>query len=342
MSAGDDQDPLPLFAEDAAWDDVQAALEAFDLADGLPQTPPTERRLAEMLGDADAPDEPLDLMPPLFGGLTPRAVAYNCVLAGCAPGALPVVMAAARACLAPEFNLLGLLTTTGTPAIAVIVHGPAATALGMNAGGNCLGPGNRANAALGRAVALVTRNIGGARAGVGDMATMGQPGKYGFCFAESDADLLPPLPSRLGLEPGASAVTVLGVSGTVEVLPLDDRDTGEAILSPIAAAMLGTGALAGSGRKREPGDQVFLLPPELAEALRDRGWDLARVQDFLFAAHEIEFPGVVHYRSDLPVARSARDIHPILTGGAGVKMTYLPLWAGGSLIQTREIEALGR
>ena len=340
----DDSEPLPRFAADADPDKVRAMLEALDLADGLPMVAPTDARMAAMLAGAGDPARSLGFMPPLFGEITVEAVAYNCVLAGCVPAELPVVLTAAVACLADDFNLLGLLTTTGTPAVAVAVHGPVARQLGMNDGINCLGPGNRANAAIGRALALALRNIGGARAGTGDMATMGQPGKYGFAFAESAPDLmpdiLPGLAARRGLAPDADAVTVLGVSGTVEVLPLDDRDSGEAILQPIAAAMIGAGAASGSGRARPPGEQVFLLPPEIAEGLRRHGWDLARIRQYLFDLRRIDIAGVATFEAAGPVASAPEAIHPILTGGPGVKMTYLPLWMGGTITQTRELIAL--
>ena len=117
------------------------------------------------------------MMPPMFGDITPDAVAYQCVIAGCQPPELPVVLAAATAILEPDFNLLGIATTTGTACVALCVHGPIARKLGINAGTNCLGPGNRANASIGRALQLCIRNIGGARAETGDMnATRSLPG----------------------------------------------------------------------------------------------------------------------------------------------------------------------
>ena len=90
----------------------------------------------------------------MFGDITPDAVAYQCVIAGCRPAELPVVLAAAEATLEPDFNLLGIATTTGTACVALCVHGPIARKLGINAGTNCLGPGNRANASIGRALQL--------------------------------------------------------------------------------------------------------------------------------------------------------------------------------------------
>lgn len=329
---------LPLVSDTAGFNETQAMLATAELSDGLPLVPPTKARLAAMLEGIAEPDRSHGLLPPLYGDLTPRAVAFQCMLAGCVPAEVPVVLSAAIACLDPAFNILGLLTTTGTPAVATIVHGPVAEHLGMNAGTNCLGPGTRANAVIGRAISLVLRNIGGAREGSGDMATMGQPGKYSFCCAEAPPSLYPSLAERQGID--GDAVTVLGVSGTMEVLPMDDRDTPEAILTPVAAAMITAGAAASAGRVREPGQQVFLLPPELAAGLDKHGWSTGDMQQFLFETQSIKMPGLMSLTSARPIAKMPEDILPIITGGPGIKMTYLPLWAGGSAIQTRVLQSL--
>jgi hypothetical protein len=261
-----------------------------------------------------------------------EAVAYNCILAGCRPSELPVVLTAVEAAMEDAFNLLGVLSTTGTAAVAVCVHGPIVGELGMNAGGNILGPGNRANACIGRAVSLIMRNVGGARAGIGDMATMGQPGKYTFCFAERAHRAFPPLPVRRGFGGDESCVTVLGVSGTAEVLPADPGDTPELVLQPVAAAMNAAIDVTGAKRPRERGEQVFLLPPEMADRISAGGWNLRRVQEYLFG---------VHVPDNHPVARTPEDMHPIVTGGAGVKMTHLPLWSGGTRTITRRVRKFG-
>jgi hypothetical protein len=328
------ENELPLVEETARWEDVQAALESEGLSDGLPLVPPTRRRLEAMLAAVDVPGLSYGQMPPLFGDLTAANVAYNCVLAGARPLELPIVMAAARACLEPEFNLLGILTTTGTTAVAVLVHGPIARRLGLNAATNCLGPGNRANACIGRALALVLRNVAGARPEIGDMATMGQPGKYTCCFAENDEALLPPLPARRGLAANADAVSVLGISGTAEILPSGEADSPEAILRPVAVAMQSAIVVSSAVRKRERGEQVMLVPPEMVRQITRHGWDLARAQRYLFETRE----GVGEsLAAALPVAERPEDIHLIVTGGAGVKMTYLPLWAGGTKVVTRPL-----
>ncbi|WP_421998249.1 hypothetical protein [Reyranella sp.] len=319
----------PVVEEATGWENAQQILADAELSDGLPLVPPTRRRLEAMVAGLADRTQSHGMMPPLFGDLTPETVAYQCVIAGCLPAELPVVLAAAVATLEAEFNLLGIATTTGTACVALCVHGPVARRLGLNAGTNCLGPGNRANACIGRALALCLRNIGGARAEVGDMATMGQPGKYTFCFAERDDGPFPTLAARRGLGPAASAVTVLGLSGTAEVLPDDGEGaTPEAILAPIAEGMRAAIVMSSVHRKNERGEQVFLLPLEMAEKIvRHDGWDLARVQRYLFDQGQAVGG----------IARAPDAIHPILTGGAGVKMTYLPVWGGGSETVTRAV-----
>jgi hypothetical protein len=316
----------PLFSGDIGWDAAQAALLEAELADGLPSVVPTEARLEAMLAERE-PGLSFGFMPPLFGEIRAEAVAWCCVIAGCRPAEFPVVLQAAIATLEPEFNLLGIQTTTGTPSVAALVHGPVANALGMNAGTNCLGPGNRANACIGRALRLVLTNIGGARPLVGDMATMGQPAKYGMAFAEGTHPWAQPLHARRGLGPGDGAVTVIGLSGTIEVLPEAGAATPEAVLRPALAAMRGAREAASGGRKRDPGEQFLLLPPEMADVIAKGGWTLERGQEFLWREPG---PGGL-------IARAPADIHIIITGGAGVKMTCLVPWGGGTMCVTRRV-----
>ena len=316
----------PVVDDTASWESAQQILTDAELSDGLPLVPPTRRRLEAMVAGVAGRSDSHGLMPPLFGDITPNSIAYQCVIAGCRPAELPVVLAAAEAILEPDFNLLGIATTTGTACVALCIHGAIARRLGVNAGTNCLGPGNRANASIGRALQLTIRNVGGARSDVGDMATMGQPGKYTLCFAERNDGPFPTLTARRGLGADASAITVMGISGTAEVLPGDGEGaTPEAILSPIATAMRAAIVMSSMSRRNERGEQVFLLPLEMAEKIvRHDGWDIARVQRYLFDEGQ-------------GAARAPDAIHAIVTGGAGYKMSYLPIWGGGSQTVTRPL-----
>ena len=316
----------PVVDEATGWEAAQRILTEAELSDGLPLVPPTLRRLEAMVAGVAGRTDSLGMMPPMFGDITPESVAYQCVIAGALPAELPVVLLASRAILEPDFNLLGIATTTGSACVALCVHGPIARKLGVNAGTNCIGPGTRANACIGRALQLTLRNIGGARSETGDMATIGQPGKYTFCFAERADGPFPTLTERHGIGRDVDAITVMGVSGTAEVLPGDGEGaTPEAILDPIVAAMRAEIVMSGQVRKNQRGEQVLLLPLELAEKIaRHDAWDLKRVQQYLFDKGD-------------GVASAPEAIHPIVTGGAGYKMAYLPIWGGGSQTVMRKL-----
>jgi len=316
----------PVVDESTTWEAAQKALGDAELSDGLPLVPPTRRRLEAMVAGISDRARSHGNMPPMFGDITPETVAYQCVIAGALPEELPVVLMAAQAILDPDFNLLGIATTTGSACVALCVHGPIARKLGVNALTNCIGPGTRANACIGRALQLCIRNIGGARSETGDMATMGQPGKYTLCFAERNDGPFPTLPERLGLARDASAITVMGISGTAEVLPSDGEGaTPEAILDPIVAGMRAEIVMSGQVRKNQRGEQVFLLPLEMAQKIaRHDAWDIKRIQQYIFDKGE-------------GVALAPEAIHPIVTGGAGYKMAYLPIWGGGSQTVVRKL-----
>ena len=316
----------PVVDEATGWEDAQRILTEAELSDGLPLVPPTRRRLEALVAGVAARTESHGMMPPMFGDISVESVAYQCVLAGALPAELPVVLAAATATLEPDFNLLGIATTTGSAGVALCVHGPIAQKLAINSGTNCIGPGTRANACIGRALQLCLRNIGGARSETGDMATMGQPAKYTLCFAERNDSPFPSLTERHGLGKDVSAITIMGISGTAEVLPGDGEGaTPEAILDPVAAGMRAEIVMSGQTRKNQRGEQVLLLPLELAQKIaKHDAWDLKRIQQYLFDKGD-------------DVASSPDAIHPIVTGGAGYKMAYLPIWGGGSQTVMRKL-----
>ena len=167
-------------------DPIEACFER-GWSDGLPVVPPTPERVFAMLkGTTRRPDEIVGRIPPDYADCTVEKAAINAVLAGCKPEYFPVVLAAIEASLAPDFGLHGVLCTTNFIGPVVMVNGPIARAIGMNSGVNALGQGNRANATIGRSLQLVVRNVGGGRPGEIDRATLGNPGKYTFCFAEDE------------------------------------------------------------------------------------------------------------------------------------------------------------
>ena len=145
--------------------------------DGLPVVPPTEDAVREMLSAVNAdPSHSLGVMQPRNSRATLEKLAINAVMAGCKPEHFPVVVAAVKAALHEGYNLAGTAATTGGANQVMIVNGPVAPKLGIQADAGCFGPGFRANAAIGRALRLIVRNVAGLTPGEMDKATLSSPG----------------------------------------------------------------------------------------------------------------------------------------------------------------------
>src|SRR5688572_32774618 len=116
-----------------------------------------------MLAYCDRPwDEPVAKVAPRYGEATSLRLAANAVMAGCRPQYFPLVVLAIEAMCEEPFNLYGVQATTHMCTPLVIVNGPVALELAMNAGHNAFGPGTQSNAAIGRAIHLALLNTGGA------------------------------------------------------------------------------------------------------------------------------------------------------------------------------------
>jgi len=267
--------------EPGAHEDEAEFFFARGWTDGLPVVPPTPARVLRMLAGATrAADEVVAVVPPDLVACTVEKVAINAVLAGCLPEHLPVVLAAVEAACTDEFNAHGLLATTWFAGPVVVVNGPIARAIGMNAAGNCLGQGNRANATIGRALQLVIRNVGGGRPGEVDRATLGNPGKYTFCFAEreDDSPWEPLAHERAGTAPGTSAVTLFAGSGVQGIADQLSR-TPESLARTYAACLRANF----HPKFVMAADAMLVVSPEHARVVRDAGWTKARLREELDA-----------------------------------------------------------
>ena len=106
-------------------------------------------------------------------------------MAGCLPEHMPVVITALQAMLEPSFNLAGIVATTHPYWPLVIVSGRAVRDLGMATQESIFsGGGARANMVIGRAIRLVTWNLGGAYPRRPVQEIMGHPGRMAYCIAE--------------------------------------------------------------------------------------------------------------------------------------------------------------
>lgn len=206
--------------------------------DGLPVVPPTPERVLRMLsGTRRAADEVVAVMPPDMADVTVEKIAINCVMAGCKPTYLPVVIAAIEAVCDHDFAIHGVMATTMGATPVMVVNGPIRHELDMNMGLGALGQGNRANATIGRALRLVIRNIGGARPGGTERSTFANPMKFTMCFAEwEERSCWDPLHVDRGFEPDDSVVTVFAMSGGPTLI-MDERSLdGDSLAGSLGAA----------------------------------------------------------------------------------------------------------
>ncbi len=196
--------------------DTPENLNKFFLNNGwtsyMPIVLPTEERVAEMLkGTSRKPDEKVGEMAPS----SPHAawfynveqVAVNAVMAGARPEFLPVILALA------SIGTTSLFTSTNSFTSMVCVNGPIRNEIKMNMSTGALGPFNHANASIGCAWTLISRNLGGGVIpGLNYMGSQGQGHNYNnLCFAERE-ERLPlgwnPFHVQKGYRPEESVVSV--------------------------------------------------------------------------------------------------------------------------------------
>jgi len=177
--------------------------------DGLPIIPPTKEMVAAMLkGTKHKADEVVatSIWPEKWTA-TVEKVAINGVMAGCRPEYMPVLLATVEAWA--KWDNDSTIRSTNSFSYMQVVNGPIRKEIGMNAGIYAMGPGNQANASIGRALRLFIINLGGGQAGVNMMATQGNPSAYSFCLPENEeASPWGPLSVDMGFKSGDSTVTI--------------------------------------------------------------------------------------------------------------------------------------
>src|SRR5258706_3427471 len=263
----------------AEFDEFRRFADARGWGDGLPLVPPTDDKVALMLGGRD-PKGTLGAIPPGYGEATLEVLAANAVMAGCEPRAFPVIVAAVEAMLEPQFNLAGVQATTHPVAPLLVVHGPVPAELGLNSGSRGLGPGFAPNATLGRAIRLILLNVGLARPGEGDLSTHGGPAKFTYCMTENMAESpWPEYHTSVGFAERDSAVSVIGLEAPHNV---EDHQstTGVRLVNIVADAMRQLGH--NSWVISKGNDFLVLFGPEHAQMLGRDGWSRVDVQRYLY------------------------------------------------------------
>lgn len=262
----------------ASEDELEACYER-GWSDGLPVVPPTALRVLRMLRGAQrAADEIIGNIPPDNAPCSVEKVAINAVLAGCKPEYFPTVLATVEAALQDRFCLHGLLCTTYFSSPVVIVNGPVSRHIGMNAGINALGQGNRASATIGRSLQLLVRNVGGGYPGGIDRATMGNPGKFTYCFSEDESDPdWPTLAQDRGFGRDESVVSVFAGEGLQGIVDQQSR-TPESLALSFAASL----RTVAHSKLFGMADAILLVSPEHRRVLKQGGWSKADLRAALY------------------------------------------------------------
>jgi hypothetical protein len=339
-------------------DDLLAAIDYCyeqGWTDGLPVVPPDIERVEGMMLYEGRPAETVLATHPATGyELTVHAAAVNAVMAGCKPEYFPVVVAAFEAMNETPFNFHGSTASTGGSAPLLVVSGPVIDDIGMNADVNLFGPGNRANATIGRAVRLILMNVFRMIPGVSDKSTQGNPGKYSFCVAErARGNPWPLLTEEQGYPEGVSSVTVFAGGGFCNV-ENHGGSTPEMVLGAIADAMASYGCIT-------LGQSAVVLAPEHMRILDAAGWTRRQAQEFLFSAAYRTVGGmksVGKYREKEYARQHGDDAHPLVRddvlhrgltpddilifmggGDAGGHSCFIPSWsrARSSYMQSKPI-----
>ncbi len=341
--------------------DFEAAHEfchAQKWTDGLPVVPPTRGAIERVLACLGRdPAEVIGVVPPRNGVASVEKIAINCVMAGCKPEYVPIVIAAVEAMLEECFNLNGVQTTTHACAPLCIVSGPAVKTLGFNTKEGALGHGCRAAATIGRAIRLVLWNIGGGYPGEPCKTTLGHPGYFSFCVAE-DADANPwePLNVERGSRAADTVVTLTATTAPYSVATGSGYGAVDDVLYLLADSIttLGSNNITG-------GDMVLLMGPMTAKALAEAGLTKQQVKQEIarlarrpvreaVRRHSISPTHPMHWShvvdaSDgsalVPWLRSPDNLVIAVTGGWGSGAGFCALCAGwgalGGLTVSRRV-----
>ena len=239
--------------------------------DGLPIIPPTEAAVAEMMTGTDLPpDHIVATIIPRKGKATIEKIAINAVMAGALPTYMPVLIAAVQSFADPKSRFDTFEVSTGSWAPFLAINGRIRRDININCSSGALSPGNIANAAIGRAVGLIVKNIGGARKAIEDMGVIGNPGKYSLVIGEDEeASPWEPLSVERGFKKEDNTVTVFFPNTFIQTVPGGTDAKG--ILDTLAGMVTSTMS-------------SVILIPSWAKVLSSEGYTKQKVKEYL-AAH---------------------------------------------------------
>ena len=282
----------PRIAFKGSYKDVNIFFYRNGWTDGLPIVPPTEEAVKEMMLGTDLPpDHVVAKVIPRKGKATIEKIAVNAVMAGALPTHMPVIIAAIEALADQKTRFDTFEVSTGSWAPFFAINGPIRDQVHINYSSGALSPGDIANAAIGRAIGLVIKNIGGARKAIEDMGVIGNPMKYTLVIGE-DEEKSPwePLHVERGFRKEDNTLTVFFPNNYLQAVPLGTDAKG------IAQGMKNMGPWSMS---------CFIVIPSHAETLASEGWTKKSLKEFLMKGSENPMDA---YRESQGGKTEAKDI----------------------------------
>jgi len=312
--------------------------------DGLPVVPPTEAAVAEMLTGTDFPaDYLVEKLEPRLGKATVNKIAINAVMAGCLPTYMPLLVAGVHALVGSP--ICGMMAaSTGSFSPFWLVNGPVAKDININFTYGATSPGTLANATIGRAMSLITKNIRGIRRQIEDMGVLGNPGKYSWVTAEDEENSpWDPLHVDCSFKKGDSAITLTFPQSYQQVVPYGTDVKG--LLATIVGSVIPT----------RIGIFAVILTPSNAKTFADQGWTKKAIKDYVIENARVKdeyyiqlgLTKVLPFDRGNPIGpgtgsqifrRTQRDPDPVqvyVFGGFG---SWVGFMNGGSSTITKKVE----
>jgi hypothetical protein len=293
-------------------DALQRMNEAFlgrDWGDGFPLLPPTAEAVERLLtGTCLPPDRVLCDVAPGWGLATVEKIAINAAMAGAKPEQLPVILASLKALskLDPEMARFFLMST-GSHASLLLVNGPIAKEIGINARA-AMGPGrdNQVNLIIGRSYTLCLKNIGHWYPGLMDMDTLGSVRKFTVCVAENEeASPWEPFHVEKGYRREESVLTLMGTRGEIDV-PDQGNTTPEALMKNIAFnCTFGQKDLRHAADPEVGRRIILMVPPDPARVIGEGGISKSGAKEFI---HFHARKSLLHTLAYIPMRSTKGDL----------------------------------
>ena len=294
--------------------------------DGLPIIPPTEAAIKEMMTGTDLPrDHIVANIIPRKGKATVEKIAVNAVMAGALPTYMPLLIAAVQAVSDPKSRFDTFEVSTGSWAPFVAVNGPIRNDININCSSGALSPGNIANAAIGRALGLIIKNIGGARKAVEDMGVLGNPAKYSLVVGEYEEESpWEPLSVERGFKKEDSTITMFFPNTYIQTIPGETNANGILdILSRMGPSTM----------------SCLVVIPSHAKILAAEGWTKKKVKEYIAQHAMPPFPSIVGGAATPRPPIDVDNLTILVAGGPGAWMGLHRSAGGfGNAFVTKKLE----